>query len=184
MGWVLRLVETGVEGPLGSVDVLEIDRPGNLDDLVDLGLRLPDGKQLLSQVQQAVVAAQCRDHAGRHVGPAVPPAGSKIIVPAGLPPCSAWSRFACRASAVPAVGPIRLGLNGRRSAARLPSSTRSGRSFPPSCPTVLQPACSNSCSRSMPGPIPKPCAPRRSRLARTCGMPLRLNRQRPPQRSP
>src|SRR3954471_19061251 len=63
MGWVLRLVET--EGPLGSVDVLEIDRPGNLDDLADLGLRLPDGKQLLSQVQQAVVAAQCRDHAAQ-----------------------------------------------------------------------------------------------------------------------
>src|SRR4051812_44305485 len=180
MGWVLRLVET--EGPLGSVDVLEIDRPGNLDDLADLGLRLPDGKQLLSQVQQAVVAAQCRDHAGRHVGPAVPPAGSKIIVPAGLPPCSAWSRFDCRASAVPAVGPIRLGLNGRRSAARPPSSTRSGRSFPPSCPTVLQPACSNSCSRLR--PVPKPCAPRRSRWARTCAMPLRLNLQRPPPRSP
>src|SRR3954468_9742993 len=63
MGRVLRLVE--VEGPLGSVDVLEIDRPGNLDDLADLGLRLPDGKQLLSQVQQAVVAAQCRDHAAQ-----------------------------------------------------------------------------------------------------------------------
>ena len=61
----MRLVETGVEGPLGSVDVLEIDRPGNLDDLADLGLRLPDGKQLLSQVQQAVVAAQCRDHAAQ-----------------------------------------------------------------------------------------------------------------------
>src|SRR3954469_12866183 len=61
MGGVLRLVE--VEGPLGSVDVLEIDRPGNLDDLADLGLRLPDGKQLQRQVQQAVVAAQCRDHA-------------------------------------------------------------------------------------------------------------------------
>src|SRR3954471_23010463 len=125
-----------VEGPLGSVDVLEIDRPGNLDDLADLGLRLPDGKQLLSQVQQAVVAAQCRDHAGRHAGPAVPHTGSKIIVPAGLPPCSAWSRFDCPASAVPAVGPIRLGLSGRRSAARPPSSTRSGRSFPPSCPTA------------------------------------------------
>src|SRR3954453_16450823 len=54
-----------VEGPLGSVDVLEIDRPGNLDDLADLGLRLPDGKQLLSQVQQAVIAAQCRDHAAQ-----------------------------------------------------------------------------------------------------------------------
>jgi hypothetical protein len=35
--------------------VLEIDRPGNLDDLADLGLRLPDGKQLLSQVQQVTV---------------------------------------------------------------------------------------------------------------------------------
>src|SRR4051794_2540317 len=65
MGWVLRLVETGGEGPSGSVDVLEIGRPGNLDDLADLGLRLPDGKQLLSQVQQAVVAAQCRDHAAQ-----------------------------------------------------------------------------------------------------------------------
>src|SRR3954447_18808563 len=68
MGWILRLVETGVEGPLGSVDVLEIDRPGNLDDLADLGLRLPDGKQLLSQVQQAVVASpmpgSCRPTAG------------------------------------------------------------------------------------------------------------------------
>src|SRR3954469_15716336 len=163
-----------VEGPVGSVDVLEIDRPGNLDDLADLGLRLPDGKQLLSQVQQAVVAkpnAGIMPPNGRHAGPAVPHAGSKIIVPTGLPPCSAWSRFDCPASAVPAVGPIRLGLSGRRSAARLPSSTRSVRSFPPSGPTVLQPAFSNSCSRSMPGTIPKPCAPRRSRLARTCGMP-------------
>src|SRR3954466_5834801 len=65
MGWVLRLVESWVEGPLGRVDVLEIGRPGNLDDLADLGLRLPDGKQLLSQVQQAVVAAQCRVHAAQ-----------------------------------------------------------------------------------------------------------------------
>src|SRR3954469_14629662 len=137
MGGVLRLVE--VEGPLGSVDVLEIDRPGNLDDLADLGLRLPDGKQLLSQVQQAVVAkpnAGIMPPNGRHAGPAVPHAGSKIIVPTGLPPCSAWSRFDCPASAVPAVRPIRLGLSGRRSAPRPPSSTRSGRSFPPSCPTA------------------------------------------------
>jgi hypothetical protein len=68
-----------------AVDVLEIDRPGNLDDLADLGLPLPDGKQLLSQVQQAVVAAQCRDHAGRHAGPAVPHAG-------GLVASSSWRR--------------------------------------------------------------------------------------------
>src|SRR4029450_10619610 len=57
---------------------------------------------------------------GRHAGPAVPPAGSKIIGPAGLPPCSAGSRFDCPASAVPAVGPIRLGLTGRPSPPRPP----------------------------------------------------------------
>jgi hypothetical protein len=65
MGWVLRLVESGVEGPSGSLDVLEIDRPGDLRNLANLGLKLAQGKQLLSQVQQAVVAAQCRDHAAQ-----------------------------------------------------------------------------------------------------------------------
>jgi hypothetical protein len=63
MGWVLRLVESGVEGSPGRVDVLEIDYPGDLRNLTDLGLKLAQGKQLLSQVQQAVVAAQSRDHA-------------------------------------------------------------------------------------------------------------------------
>ena|SRR5690349_2688440 len=65
MGWVLRLVESGVEGSAGSVDVLEIDGPDDLRNLADLGLKLAQGKQLLSQVQQAVVAAQCRDHAAQ-----------------------------------------------------------------------------------------------------------------------
>jgi hypothetical protein len=65
MGWVLRLVESGVEGSPGSVDVLGIDRPGDLRNLANLGLKLAQGKQLLSQVQQAVVAAQCRDHAAQ-----------------------------------------------------------------------------------------------------------------------
>jgi hypothetical protein len=65
MGWVLRLVETGVEGSGRSVDVLEIIRPGDLGDLADLGLTLPQGKQLVALVQQAVVAAQSRDHAAR-----------------------------------------------------------------------------------------------------------------------
>src|SRR3954452_24847388 len=180
MGWILRLVETGVEGPLGSVDVLEIDRPGNLDDLADLGLRLAPEPGSTGGGRKPNAGIMPPN--GRHAGPAVPHAGAKIIVPTGLPPCSACSRFDCPASAVPAVGPIRLGLSGRRSAARPPSSTRSGRSFPPSCPTVLQPACSNSCSRLR--PVPKPCAPRRSRLARTCAMPHRLNLHRPPQRSP
>jgi hypothetical protein len=65
MGWVLRLVETGVDGSSRSVDVLEITHPGDLGDLADLGLTLADGRQLLAQVQQAVVAAQSRDHAAR-----------------------------------------------------------------------------------------------------------------------
>src|SRR5689334_24171132 len=63
MGWVLRLVESGAEGPSDSIDVLEIERPGDLGDLADLGLRHAEGKQLLARVQQAVVAAQSRSHA-------------------------------------------------------------------------------------------------------------------------
>jgi hypothetical protein len=65
MGWILRLVESGVEGSPGSVDVLEIDCPGDLRNLADLGLKLAQGKQLLNQVQQAVVAAQSQDHAAQ-----------------------------------------------------------------------------------------------------------------------
>jgi hypothetical protein len=65
MGWVLRLVERGVEGSPGSVDVLEIDCPGDLRNLADLGLKLAQDKQLLNQVQQAAVAAQSRDHAAQ-----------------------------------------------------------------------------------------------------------------------
>ena len=65
MGLVLRLVETGIDGSSRSVDVLEIECPGDLGDLASLGLTLTNGKQLLTQVQQAVVAAQCRNHATR-----------------------------------------------------------------------------------------------------------------------
>src|SRR5690349_17679220 len=65
MVWVLRLVESGVEGSSGSVDVLEIERSGDLGDLANLGLTHAEGKQLLAQVQQAVVAAQGREHAAR-----------------------------------------------------------------------------------------------------------------------
>src|SRR4051812_42997155 len=65
MGWVLRLVETGVEGSGRSVDVMMIDRPGDLGDIADLGLTLAQGKQLVALVQQAIVTAQSRDHAIR-----------------------------------------------------------------------------------------------------------------------
>lgn len=56
MAWVLRLVETGGDGQAGSLDVLEISRPDNLRNVVDLGLTLAEAKQLLARVQQAVVA--------------------------------------------------------------------------------------------------------------------------------
>src|SRR3954464_14203914 len=65
MGWVLRLMETGVEGSSRSVDVMAIDRPGDLGDIADLGLTLAQGKQLVALVQQEIVAAQSRDHAAQ-----------------------------------------------------------------------------------------------------------------------
>src|SRR5438067_13516539 len=63
MGWMLRLVETGTDGRTRSVDVLEISRPNDLGDITNLGLTLPEAKQLLERVQQAVVAAQAHQHA-------------------------------------------------------------------------------------------------------------------------
>src|SRR4051812_20304007 len=65
MGWVLRLVETGVEGLGRSVDVMAIDCPGDLGDIAALGLTLAQGKQLVALVQQEIVTAQSRDHAAR-----------------------------------------------------------------------------------------------------------------------
>ena len=63
MGLVLRLVETGADTRARGIDVLEIDRPGGLHDIAKLGLTLPEAKQLLARVQQAVVAVQARDQA-------------------------------------------------------------------------------------------------------------------------
>lgn len=64
MGWIVRLVETSPAGRRRSVDVMEIDRPGNLGEIGNLGLSLAEGKQLLERVQQEIVAAQARAHAG------------------------------------------------------------------------------------------------------------------------
>src|SRR3954453_23551791 len=64
MGGVRPLVETGADGRTRSVEVLEISRPNGLRDIASLGLTLPEAKQLLARVQQAVVAAQARDPAG------------------------------------------------------------------------------------------------------------------------
>jgi hypothetical protein len=58
MEWTLRLVGTGTDGQSRSVDVMAITRLDGLREIANLGLTLAEAKQLLSQVQQAVVAAQ------------------------------------------------------------------------------------------------------------------------------
>src|SRR4051794_18298028 len=63
MGLVLQLVETCADGGARSIELMELGRPGNLRDIADLGLTLPEAKQLLTCVQQAVIAVQARDHA-------------------------------------------------------------------------------------------------------------------------
>src|SRR5690349_20753376 len=63
MGLVLQLVETQVDRRTRRVEVMEISRPSDLHDIANLGLTLPEAKQLLARVQQAVAAAQARDHA-------------------------------------------------------------------------------------------------------------------------
>jgi hypothetical protein len=63
MGLMLQLVERGAGSQGGSIDVLELDRPRDLRDIANLGLTLAEARQLLTGVQQAVVAVQARDHA-------------------------------------------------------------------------------------------------------------------------
>ena len=63
MGLVLQLVETGTDTRRCEIDVLELDPARDLRDIANLGLTLSEAKQLLTRVQQAVVAVQARDHA-------------------------------------------------------------------------------------------------------------------------
>jgi hypothetical protein len=63
MGWVLQLVAIGTDSRARRVDVMEIGRPNDLGDIANLGLTLPEAKQVLARIQQAVVAAQAREHA-------------------------------------------------------------------------------------------------------------------------
>ena len=65
MGWVLRLVETGIDGSSRSVDVMAFDRSDDLGDIAALGLTLAQGKQLVALVQREIVTAQIRAHAVR-----------------------------------------------------------------------------------------------------------------------
>jgi len=65
VAWMLRLVKIGVEGEGPCTDLLEINRPGDLVDIANLGLTLSEAKRLLAGVQRAIVAAQARSHAVR-----------------------------------------------------------------------------------------------------------------------
>jgi hypothetical protein len=65
MAWIVRLVETSVDGDGQATDVMEIGQPNDLRDITNLGLSLAEAKQLLATVQREVVAAQARNHAVR-----------------------------------------------------------------------------------------------------------------------
>ena len=65
VAWILRLVKTGAAGEGRTLDVMEINRPDDLGDIADLGLTLDETKRLLGRLQQAIVAAQVKDHAAQ-----------------------------------------------------------------------------------------------------------------------
>jgi hypothetical protein len=62
MRWVLRLIATGGDARCRSTDLLEICRPEGLGNIANLGLTLPEAKQLLASVQRAVVSGQVDRH--------------------------------------------------------------------------------------------------------------------------
>ena len=61
----MRLVETCPDTAARSIDLIELHRSSGLADIANLGLTLSEAKELLARVQQAIVAAQARDHAVR-----------------------------------------------------------------------------------------------------------------------
>jgi transposase len=59
------LVKIGAEGEGRALDVMEINRPDDLGDIADLGMRLEEAKRLLAELQQEIVATQVRERAAR-----------------------------------------------------------------------------------------------------------------------
>ena len=62
MRWVLRLIATDDDNRCLGTDLVEICRPEGLGDITNLGLTLPEAKQLLASVQRAVVSGQVDRH--------------------------------------------------------------------------------------------------------------------------
>jgi hypothetical protein len=72
VAWIVRAVKIGGEGEGPATDVMEINRPGGLADIVNLGLTLAETKRFMAGLQQEIVAAQVRDHACRRSPTALP----------------------------------------------------------------------------------------------------------------
>jgi hypothetical protein len=149
MGWVLRLLETGVDGSSRSVDVMAIDRPGDLGDIADLGLTLAQGKQLVALVQQEIVTAQSRDHAARR--PICRSCGAACQVKDYRPHqiATVFGQVALRLPRFRCAGCGGAEAAGHHIAAR--HLTKCGRTLPPSCRTGSRPACSSTFCQSRPG---------------------------------
>ena len=62
MRWVLRLIAIGDDARCLGTDLVEIYRPEGLGEIANLGLTLPEAKQLLASVQRAVVTRQADSH--------------------------------------------------------------------------------------------------------------------------
>jgi hypothetical protein len=65
VAWILRLVKTGAAGEGRTLDVMEINRPSDLGDIADLGMRLDETKRLLAGLQQEIVTTQVSAHVAR-----------------------------------------------------------------------------------------------------------------------
>src|SRR3954468_24628264 len=63
MEWTLCLVGMETDGQSRSFEVMAISRPEGLGDIANLGLTLAEGKLLLAQVQQQLVAEQAATYA-------------------------------------------------------------------------------------------------------------------------
>ena len=62
MRWVLRLIATDDDARCPGTDLVEICRPEGLGEIANLGLTLPEAKQLLASVQRAVVTRRREPH--------------------------------------------------------------------------------------------------------------------------
>ena len=129
MRWVLRLIATGDDARCLSTDLVEIYRPGGLGDIANLGLTLPEAKQLLVSVQRAIVAGQVDSHG--QLRPCCRSCGAKCHLKDWRGHCIATLLCSFRGFfALPAIAPRRACV-GHRGADRRRNWTNCKLTFPP-----------------------------------------------------